>query len=239
MESWNQESGFLPLSGLSNSPPAPLWTFALTSHRQEVVKVCSPEARKIVSDKYNALLQQRNANPPPARPAAAPARYPPPPPPQYPGKGAAKGKPQSKESWLDSLPQNELTGEEVDLRQALLDWLKQSSQRRSAGKGKWAAPLMGEVMNDPRIAQCRAALLPPNVSLKDWIEARVGGEIELKNNVRGQVEVMLAGEGHQERHFCTRRPKRTKRTPWTGTDLREAKTGTATSGARRGVQVTL
>lgn len=43
MESWNQESGFLPLSGLSNSPPAPLWTFALTSHRQEVVKVCSPE----------------------------------------------------------------------------------------------------------------------------------------------------------------------------------------------------
>ena len=35
-----------------------------------------------------------------------------------------------------------------------------------------------EVMNDPRIAQCRAALLPPNVSLKvfriKWANAGMG-----------------------------------------------------------------
>ena len=126
-----------------------------------------------------------------------------------------------------------LGGEEVNLRQALLDFL---DQRPRKGKGKGPAPLLGDVMNAPRVTQSRMALLPTNVSLKellrnsiffiifhrfsidfhwfssiflnirglkgpslpfraaseqlnglqDWIEARIGAEVELRQNAQGR-----------------------------------------------------
>ncbi|CAJ1394081.1 unnamed protein product [Effrenium voratum] len=156
-------------------------------HRgQEVVQVL-PEAKKIVAEKFTALrrhaMNAGKANPFPAVGAVGKG-----------GKGVAKGAKgpvPSKEQWLEALPQDELTGEELALRQSVLDWLDVWSKR--PGKGKGAAPLIGDVVNDPRVGFCRSALLPQNVSLKDWIEARIGGEVELKTNQRGQVEVHRSG----------------------------------------------
>jgi len=154
-----------------------------------------PEARKIVCEKYEAILRQQQQ-----QATTVPARFPPMPPPAKGGKGKGAPSPvmESKEKWLERLPSHELTGDEVQLRQALLDWLDVWA-RRPTGRGlKGAAPLIGDAMTDPRISQHRTRLLPANVSLKDWIEARIGGEVELRENQRGQMEVLRGGETNQD-----------------------------------------
>jgi len=113
------------------------------------------------------------------------------------GKGAAKAM-VSKEAWLESLPSDELTGPELELRQALLDWAATSSRRTGKGKGGSAAPLLAEAMQDSRVSKIRAALLPLNVPLQDWVEARIGGEIELLPRQKGHVEVHLRTEMEPE-----------------------------------------
>lgn len=121
----------------------------------------------------------------PPVPGPAPA-YPPPvqpgPPPPPPIRNNV-----SKEVWLGSLPDSELTREEGVLRQALLNLIDEWPRKRPRGA---PFPLMTEVQRDPEIARCSAALLPRTVPLRDWVDHRIGGEVEIRDDGRGQLEVL-------------------------------------------------
>eukprot|EP00930_Biecheleria_cincta_P008357 TRINITY_DN109778_c0_g1_i1.p1 TRINITY_DN109778_c0_g1~~TRINITY_DN109778_c0_g1_i1.p1 ORF type:complete len:658 (-),score=149.76 TRINITY_DN109778_c0_g1_i1:48-1997(-) len=102
------------------------------------------------------------------------------------GLGKGKQVAMSKEEWLENLPQEELGVQEVELRKNLLEFL-----------GSWQQvdrhPSIYDVMKDPKISKSRSALLPPNVSLRDWIDWRIGGEIDLRSTKSGMIEVLLRG----------------------------------------------
>jgi len=101
----------------------------------------------------------------------------------------------SKEKWLQNLPAEELGGVEVALRQAVMDFLAAWPQRRPSNKPPGSLPNVGEAAADPEVNRCRAALLPSNVPLRDWIDNRIGGEIEIRTDKNGMGLMMLRGQG--------------------------------------------
>eukprot|EP00747_Dinoflagellata_sp_TGD_P040029 gnl/TRDRNA2_/TRDRNA2_140610_c0_seq1.p1 gnl/TRDRNA2_/TRDRNA2_140610_c0~~gnl/TRDRNA2_/TRDRNA2_140610_c0_seq1.p1 ORF type:complete len:513 (+),score=113.18 gnl/TRDRNA2_/TRDRNA2_140610_c0_seq1:102-1640(+) len=74
-----------------------------------------------------------------------------------------------RDNFFASLPADSLTEVELDLRQALLDFL--------AAWTEDTPPVLGQAGQDPVIKECRDKL-PKHVSLASWIFARIGGEIE-------------------------------------------------------------
>mmetsp|Transcript_26555 Transcript_26555/g.48015 ORF Transcript_26555/g.48015 Transcript_26555/m.48015 type:complete len:595 (+) Transcript_26555:53-1837(+) len=169
----------------------------------------TPEARQIVTAKFQALQQQQKAPQMMPQPLAPPAF------PVTPAMGGApmfqapangikgggkgqvsKGLPpvQSKEQWLQSLPADELNGEEAALRQALLDFLATWPQRRPKQKPPGSSPNIGEAAADPEVGRCRAALLPSNVPLREWVDSRIGGEIEIQTDKFGMGLMTLRGQ---------------------------------------------
>ena len=48
-----------------------------------------------------------------------------------------------------------------------------------------------DLAGDPGARRAVAASLPPEVMLKDWVEQRIGGEVEFKADSRGQEIVHL------------------------------------------------
>eukprot|EP00930_Biecheleria_cincta_P044062 TRINITY_DN3022_c0_g1_i2.p1 TRINITY_DN3022_c0_g1~~TRINITY_DN3022_c0_g1_i2.p1 ORF type:complete len:595 (+),score=129.28 TRINITY_DN3022_c0_g1_i2:66-1850(+) len=158
----------------------------------------TPEAKPVVLAKVQQLMMQpvpppfghpAGVAPPPPPPLGMKGQ--PPPPPGMKGKGKTGkdsaapgkgGKTLSKEQWLQSLPGDELSEGEVNLRQALLDYLAALPQPKA---------FLGEIMQDSKVTKSRGALLPPNVSLRDWIDARVGAEFEMTVTRSGQVQVMM------------------------------------------------
>jgi len=55
------------------------------------------------------------------------------------------------------------------------------------------APVLGDLGQDPKVARLRAACMPQKVPLRDWVDRRIGGEIELKKDSKGMFEVLLRG----------------------------------------------
>lgn len=94
-----------------------------------------------------------------------------------------------RDSFFGELPEDALTPAEEEVRAALLDFLEQ-----------WhgdVPPSLTEVGEDERLKAARAALLPPgcHVSLRLWIDRRIGGEIET---------VQLEGSDNKEIYFGLR-----------------------------------
>jgi len=153
---------------------------------QQVVLLC-PAARVFVMKKFEeyqarAAVRGKGGAPPgvhqPGPPTAA-------------GKGAARKEPVEDrqaliEEWFRSLPGNELKPSELALREAILAALKKSTQH---------PPLLSDLSKDNEVSRGRVAMRFPNyVPLYEWIDRRVGGEIELKSQGQAQFQVFLRGE---------------------------------------------
>jgi len=118
-----------------------------------------------------------------------------------PAKGAAKGGGKSggkkpaidKEEWFSALPTDQLTAEEAALREALLGWLADWPRRRPGNKPPSAPIYFQDAGQDADVQRKRAALLPSSVPLREWIDRRVGGEIELRKDEQGNTEILIRG----------------------------------------------
>jgi len=106
-----------------------------------------------------------------------------------PAAPAAPATAAQKEAFFATLPADELLDSEVELRQALLNFMEQWE------KGG-APPTMADTGADPEINRWRKEVLPPKAGARmaDWIERRIGGEIELRAAKNGQFEIYLRGE---------------------------------------------
>jgi len=149
-------------------------------------------ARPIVTAKYNAAMKaaQKSAELPPAPPQYDPAAA-------TAGAGGAvassggKGggcKSSNSKAFFAGLPRGELSPEEAQLREAFLAWLRRVP----------TPSYLGDAGQDPEVQRARGALLPPNVPLREWIDRRIGGEVEVRNEARkgergGKLEVVLRG----------------------------------------------
>merc|ERR1719178_249128 len=97
-----------------------------------------------------------------------------------------------KEQFFASLPEDSFLPEEEDLRDTLLAFL-----------GKWTGsepPSLSDAGSDAEIRRTRPGVLPKGcqVSLKDWIERRIGGEIELAVDPRGSGQWLFGLRGALE-----------------------------------------
>lgn len=148
----------------------------------------SPAARPFVTAKYAELSKSVGGAAPPAptRPGAAapPAQTPPPP-----GRQAGP-KPVSKDAFFSGLPKNELSAGELGLRNAVMELLDNWAKR----KGPNVCPVIGDVNSDAKTRKIMQGFLPPSVNLDEWIDRRIGGEIEVRKR-NGRVEVLKRGAG--------------------------------------------
>jgi len=97
----------------------------------------------------------------------------------------AHEKEQQREAYFDGLPDDEFTGAEEVMRARILDALSE------AGLRSVRFSLIGQ--QEP-VKQAKAALnLPKNVTLGQWMERRMGGEITIANDNKGELSVALAG----------------------------------------------
>jgi len=113
-------------------------------------------------------------------------------------EGASDKKPSktasAAEEWIATLPDDRHTDAEVELRQAILDYLQ----------GKDESVQFSEACKDRQIKQCRSAFLPPEVPLRLWIDRRIGGEVETSKDDVGKYTLALrhpdgdAGEEPQD-----------------------------------------
>eukprot|EP00406_Dinophysis_acuminata_P037006 CAMPEP_0179360302 /NCGR_PEP_ID=MMETSP0797-20121207/79905_1 /TAXON_ID=47934 /ORGANISM="Dinophysis acuminata, Strain DAEP01" /LENGTH=550 /DNA_ID=CAMNT_0021075649 /DNA_START=63 /DNA_END=1712 /DNA_ORIENTATION=+ len=144
-------------------------------------------ARPIVTAKYNAAMKaaQKSAELPPAPPQYDPAAA-------TAGAGGAvassggKGggcKSSNSKAFFAGLPRGELSPEEAQLREAFLAWLRRVP----------TPSYLGDAGQDPEVQRARGALLPPNVPLREWIDRRIGGEVEVQKDASGKLEVSLRG----------------------------------------------
>lgn len=153
-----------------------------------------------------AKFQQIASRGPPAMgpgmggPGMMPGHHAAPPPPAGPPPAGASARVPvvvdkvDKDTFFANLPTDELLPTEVALRQAMLDWLKRWPATRPANRAPNSAPHLADTGHDAEIRRCKADLLPPKVRLVDWIERRIGGEVDLRPLPNGQHEVHLRGE---------------------------------------------
>jgi len=110
------------------------------------------------------------------------------------GRGKAEadsgsGREAPKEQFFSSLPMDGFTPDEEQLRGALLDVLN-----------TWTAeepPTLAHAGLAAGVRKFRVKVLPKGspVTLRDWIDRRIGGEIEVFDGPSGQLHVGL--RGHQ------------------------------------------
>jgi hypothetical protein len=93
---------------------------------------------------------------------------------------------EKREAWFADLPADSLTGEEADLREAVVAFINQ-------WRGK-DPPTLSFAGSDEKIRSARSVLLPRFISLRDWIDSRIGGEIELAFT-EGSTEVFFGFRG--------------------------------------------
>lgn len=128
---------------------------------------------------------------PPQRVASAAV----PPPRQPPPQPAAVGKAAAAEAFFAGLPQDDFLAEEGDLRDAIFEFLATWEPLELASLQQMGA--------HPAVQRCRAAFLPRDVPLKDWIERRIGAELVMRKNAAGQTVVDVTPEARgfvKERH---------------------------------------
>jgi len=183
--------------------------------RGEEIKLTQP-GTEALQQKSAQLMAARAMMPPPMMPPHFPApmpgvppmhHYPPPPmmhhggsshPP--PGAGANKLPPApthqvNKDQWFDSLPSDKLLPAELALRQAIIKLIQTWGNGRKGSK----PPTMNDAAADPEVRRCKSELLPSKgVRFVDWVERRIGGEIELRQTVSnrntGQYELHLRSD---------------------------------------------
>lgn len=166
----------------------------------------TPAARPVVAERV-ALLQARKPPgiwPAPARPP--PHLHPPPIPAPMPhmAGGSERGsersnrqdrrrdkerkEPQhrdevSKQSFFDKLPADELLEKELELRQILMDSLDIYFQKHPAGEG----PALSMIAGQTKAYQEIKSSFLKGVSLREWVDRRIGGEVATKMGSNGQV----------------------------------------------------
>eukprot|EP00927_Polykrikos_kofoidii_P075005 TRINITY_DN7105_c0_g3_i1.p1 TRINITY_DN7105_c0_g3~~TRINITY_DN7105_c0_g3_i1.p1 ORF type:complete len:705 (-),score=153.52 TRINITY_DN7105_c0_g3_i1:299-2413(-) len=129
----------------------------------------SPTARPIVTAKYEALekaTREQDASKP-------------------------KEREQVPAEFFASLPPDELKEEEVNLRGALLDWLHTWHANKKPGA---PPPVLADAGQSKGVQHWRAVLLPREVTLREWIDRRIGADIELVRDERGQYQVFAGGK---------------------------------------------
>jgi len=97
-------------------------------------------------------------------------------------------RPITAEEFISNLPGDSHTDEETSLRNEILVHLQTKHG---------SAPL-SEMIKQPSIAECKSALLPPEVPLKVWIDSRIGGEVETAKDERGKIVCRLREEMAEE-----------------------------------------
>ena len=89
------------------------------------------------------------------------------------------------EEFFGGLPADCFTPEENDLRDALVSFI--------TSWDKPGFPTLGIAGGDPAIASARQQCLPRWVVLRDWMERRMGQEIETKMSPNGQYAIGFVG----------------------------------------------
>jgi len=97
----------------------------------------------------------------------------------------------SKEDFFKTLPADELTPEELALHDGILDWLGRWPAQKPEKRG--SLPLLGDITQDGPVMKLKNACMSTKVPLRDWIDRRVGGEVEIRKDSKGQLEVLIRG----------------------------------------------
>mmetsp|Transcript_97152 Transcript_97152/g.173043 ORF Transcript_97152/g.173043 Transcript_97152/m.173043 type:complete len:581 (-) Transcript_97152:94-1836(-) len=102
------------------------------------------------------------------------------------GKKSEEERELDRLNWFDNLPKDSLTDEELDLRaelMAALDKVEPGSAVR-----------LSLVIQEPAVRTKKSTLLPPFVSVTNWIEQRLGEEIQVVRDAsehRGEAAIRL------------------------------------------------
>merc|ERR1740138_1036345 len=101
---------------------------------------------------------------------------------------AKEAAPMTREDFFDSLPTDSFTEDEEALRDALLTFLETWQEGEP--------PTLSNAGSDAAVRSNRVKVLPKGtpVSLKDWIDRRMGGEIEMQPDPGGQMRFGIRGE---------------------------------------------
>jgi len=118
------------------------------------------------------------ANPPPPGPPGVHAAAAANPPGNNSAKGVgkstdAKGAGKSMDAFFKRLPNDNFGAAEVALRESLFEFL--------AGWKSQQLATLNDLSNFPGVKKNQSAFLPPEITMSDWIERRIGGEVELHN----------------------------------------------------------
>merc|ERR1719188_1429355 len=156
------------------------------SRRGEEI-VLTPLAQEAVCAKAQQISQQEMMQQASHMPPMMPTNYPVPPPFPGPpmhqpiphpgmmhGRAPAPYPAASKDNFFESLPGDMLLPTELALREALLSWIQRWPKNKP--------PTFSQAGADPEVKRCKADLLPAKISMMDWIERRIGGEIEVRSS---------------------------------------------------------
>lgn len=91
----------------------------------------------------------------------------------------------SKQSFFDKLPADELLEKELELRQILLDSLDIYFQKHPSGEG----PALSMIAGQTKAYQEIKSSFLKGVSLREWVDRRIGGEVATKMGSNGQVVI--------------------------------------------------
>lgn len=92
-----------------------------------------------------------------------------------------------REAFFGTLPQDEFLPEESELREAVLDYIQNWS-----GPGPATMSKLGSV---PRVRQLRNSLMKGGGSLKEWIERRIGEEVDTWPLGKSETAIGFPGDG--------------------------------------------
>eukprot|EP00929_Paragymnodinium_shiwhaense_P098307 TRINITY_DN597_c2_g1_i1.p2 TRINITY_DN597_c2_g1~~TRINITY_DN597_c2_g1_i1.p2 ORF type:complete len:553 (-),score=181.36 TRINITY_DN597_c2_g1_i1:69-1727(-) len=103
----------------------------------------------------------------------------------------AKGRAEeAREEFFAALPTDELTPAEQDMRALLLDWLED--------RPFLASGTLSQVGSDPKLREAKHNLLPAGsaVTIRAWIDRRIGGEVEtVQDDALGSKETYVGRAG--------------------------------------------
>lgn len=115
-------------------------------------------------------------------------------------KGQGKGQPvengapsEATVAFLSSLPQDGFTPDEEVLRTAILDFL--SDEKRCIKQ-----TVLDSIRSQQHINELVKRCLPKKVKLKDWIEHRIGGEVDIEDeSATGKVFIQIKMNPHERK----------------------------------------
>jgi len=111
---------------------------------------------------------------------------------EKPAKEKATGPSEEAEDFLAVLPADQLSPDEARLRLALLHVLEAQASGQQ--------PLfLSDVSQDCSISKCCSAFLPPEVSLRLWLDRRIGGEVETSKDPQGRTVIQLRRTSSSEK----------------------------------------